>query len=83
MLVSDGRDGMMLVSVPESEKVYVVPLLPVEECARVRLVLGVAAPSPRSDGPAHALKTASRIEGVNRDSVRCESVRTASLTRFF
>ncbi len=38
--------------------------------------------SPLSNGPVQARKTAPRIDGVNSDSVRCESVKVASRTRF-
>ena len=60
--------------------------LPVCECTLDNA--GVAALenadiSPRSRGPVQALKTASRIDGVKRDSVRWESVRVASRIRFF
>jgi hypothetical protein len=50
-----------------------VLVLPTAECDLIRLgVAGVELPadSPRSDGPAQALKTASLIEGVNNDKVR-------------
>ena len=63
-----------------------VLVLPTDECDLSRLgVAGVEEPaeSDRSDGPAHARKTASRIEGVNNDRVRCESVNAASRSRFF
>jgi hypothetical protein len=39
--------------------------------------------SPLSVGPAQARKTTSRIGGVNKDNVRCESVRVARRSRFF
>lgn len=56
------------------------------EWERVRLgVVGVEVPadSARSEGPAQARKTASRIEGVKRERVRWESVRAARRNRFF
>jgi hypothetical protein len=48
-------------------------------------VAGVEVPveSVRSEGPAQARKTASRIEGVNNERVRCESVKAAKRRRFF
>lgn len=48
-------------------------------------VTGVLLPgaSPRSVGPAQALKTTSRRLGVNKDKVRWESVSAASRRRFF
>ena len=48
-------------------------------------VAGVEVPaeSVRSDGPAQARKTASRIEGVKSDSVRWEFVKAAKRRRFF
>ena len=61
-------------------------VLPREEWERKRLgVAGVDVPaeSVRSDGPAQARNTASRIEGVNNESVRWESVRAANRKRFF
>ena len=64
---------------------YVVEV-PSDELDLNRLgVAGVELPaeSLRSDGPAHARKTASRMEGVNNDKVRWESVRAASRSRFF
>lgn len=72
MLTSEGLEGRC--PVPSSEprlNVYVV--LPKFEWDRVRLgVTGVEWPadSALSDGPAQALKTASRIDGVNNDNVR-------------
>lgn len=68
------------------ENVYVVLVLPSVECERINAgVAGVDEPaeSPRSEGPAQALKTASRIDGVNNDKVRCESVSAAKRRRFF
>ena len=73
MLTSDGRDGRW--PCPSSDpllNVYVV-LVPSDELDLNRLgVAGVELPaeSLRSDGPAHARKTASRIDGVNSDKVR-------------
>ena len=40
-------------------------------------------PSLYSPGPAQALKTTSRMDGVKSDSVLCESVNVASCKRFF
>jgi hypothetical protein len=48
-------------------------------------VTGVEVPteSPLSDGPAQARNTASRIEGVNKDKVRCESLSAPKSSKFF
>lgn len=43
----------------------------------------LADPSPGSERPVHALYTTSRMDGVNKDSVRCESVRAARRSKFF
>ncbi len=61
-------------------------MLPICECDRDRagVMDGVLRKcSPRSVGPAQALKTASRMLGVNRDNVLCESVNAARRRRFF
>lgn len=87
MLTREGRDGKS--PLPSSDpllKVYVVLVLPTEECALIRPgVAGVELPADSflSDGPAQARKTASRIEGVNKERVRCESVKAARRSRFF
>ena len=90
MLTSEGLEGKP--PWPSSEpllkllKVYVVLEPPSEEFDLSRLgVAGVEDPaeSLRSDGPAHALKTASRIDGVNSDKVRWESVSAANRSKFF
>ena len=49
------------------------------------LPCGVLVPveSLRSDAAAHARNTVSRIEGVKRDSVRCDSVSAARRSIFF
>lgn len=65
---------------------YVVLVLPSDEWDLIRV--GVAGPeepivSLRSEGPAQALKTASLMEGVNNDKVRCESVNAAKRSKFF
>lgn len=67
--------------------VYVVPpVFPRLDCVLLNVgVDGVETLvlSFRSAGLAQARKTASRIEGVNRDSVRWESVKAPSRSRFF
>ena len=69
-----------------SGKTYVVLMLPTCECERdsVGIIEGVLRKfSPRSVGPAQALKTASLMLGVNSDNVLCESVNAARRRRFF
>lgn len=87
MLTSEGLDGRPF---PSSEpllvKVYVVLVLPTDEWDLIRFgVAGVELPADsfRSDGPAQARKTASRIEGVNKERVRWESVSAANRSKFF
>lgn len=53
-------------------------VLPKYECVRLKLgVMPEEELSLRSVGLAQARKTASRMDGVKRESVRCESVRAA------
>jgi hypothetical protein len=63
-------------------------ILAVYECTRGSIAaprpgLPISVPSVRASGPAQARKTVSRMDGVKRDSVRCDSARAARRRRFF
>lgn len=85
----DGREIVVSSPVlPEAIEAGADFTLPKEDCMRDRLDnvrAGVFEPelSTRSDAPAQALKTVSRIEGVNNDSVLCDSDSAARRRMFF
>ena len=63
-------------------------VLPMVDCSLASAyglfwVVYVAGDSLRSVAPAHARYTVSLIEGVKRDSVRCDSVSAARRSKFF
>ena len=87
-LVMEGGEGTDWPAKVVVERDGVDVMLPMWEWDRDSTELascGVPVPlfSKRSALPAHARNTVSLIDGVNRDSVRCDSVSVASLRRFF
>lgn len=93
-LTSDGRDDMTSLSEAARLETLAAPdgvRIPELTCDRVNAandganegVRNMCSPYSPVAAPAQALKTVSRIEGVNNDRVLCESVRAASRRRFF